>query len=163
GVVRSKGGLDRGMQMEAHREIDARLPGQPVLAAEVVAVGGQVELAGVAEAEAPLVKIVLRHDPMMAAFFGALALNGSGILAEPPVCLDLARVRVADAQPRRPRAGARDAAPGRFRAAIAAAIDDDALALATQLEGQHAGMRLAVEAVRRRHARIDQHERLPGL
>ena len=48
-------------------------------------------------------------------------------------------------------------------AAIAAAIDDDALAPVAHLERQRAGMGMLVEAGRRRLAGIDQHQAVPGL
>src|ERR1700757_1443668 len=57
----------------------------------------------------------------------------------------------------------RDPPPIRLRAAIGAAIDDDPLALMAQLERQGTGMRVVVEAARRRFAGVDQNEALEGL
>ena len=40
------------MQVKAHRELDARPPGQRLFAAQIVALGAEIKLARVAEAEA---------------------------------------------------------------------------------------------------------------
>src|SRR5712675_1909557 len=85
----------------------------------------------------------------MPGFLGAVPMHGRRGLADRAVLLDLDRVGVADNQHRMRRARSSEATPGRLRAAITAAIDDDALALAAQFEGQHAGMRVPVKAMRR--------------
>ena len=149
--------------MKAHGELDARAAGQLVLAAQIVAVGGQIELARIGQTKAWLVQIVPRHEPLMPSFLGAVPMHGRRGLADRAVLLDLDCVGVADNQHRMRRARSSEATPGRLRAAITAAIDDDALALAAQFEGQHAGMRVPVKAVRRRLAGIDQHQRLARL
>src|SRR5205823_2895879 len=129
-IVGGERRLDRGMQMKAHGELDARAAGQLVLAAQIVAVGGQIELARIGQTKARLVQIVPRHEPLMPGFLGAVPMHGRRGLADRAVLLDLDRVGVADNQHRMRRARSSEATPGRLRAAITAAIDDDALALA---------------------------------
>src|SRR5690242_11973593 len=61
------------------------------------------------------------------------------------------------------RGRARHPPPSRLHPAIAAAIDDDALSPLAQLERQRPGMRVLVEAARRRLPRIDNDQALAGL
>src|SRR5437762_838013 len=81
-IVGGERRLDRGMQMKAHCELDARAAGQLVLAAQIVAVGGQIELARIGQTKARLVQIVPRHEPLMPGFLGAVPMHGRRGLAD---------------------------------------------------------------------------------
>src|SRR6476659_5046535 len=120
------------MQMKAHGKLDAGAAGQLVLAAQIVAVGGQIKLARIAQAKARLVQIVPRHQPLMPGFLGAIPMHGRRGTADRAVLLDLDRAGVADHHHRMRRARSSEAAPGWLWAAVTAAIDDSALALTAQ-------------------------------
>ena len=120
--------------MKAHRERLAGPAGQPVLAAQIIAIGRQVKLARIAQPEARLVAVMRRGDPLMSVLLGTLAMHRVRGMAKRAVGLDLDRVGVADDQHRMSGAGTRDLVPGRLWAAIAAAIDDDPIASLAQLE-----------------------------
>ncbi len=92
-----------------------------------------------------------------------LAFDGARRLAERTVGHDLRGVGIGDNQHRVGCGRAGNAAPRRLIAAIAAAIDDDAVPPVAQLERQGAGMGLAVETGRRRFPGIDEHQTLPRL
>src|SRR5437588_7590498 len=128
------------MQMEAHCEGGAGAAGQPVLAAQIVAIGGEIELAGIGQPELGAIAVMRCGDPLMPAFFGALAAQHAWGWAERAVRADLDRVGVGDDHYGMSGAGARGPLPGRLRPAVAAAIDDDAVAPVTQLEREEAGM-----------------------
>src|SRR4051812_1506946 len=151
------------MQMEAHRERVAGAAGQLVLAAHVVAVRSEIKLARIGQPEALAVAVMAAGDPLVTGFLGAFAAHRGRAAAERPCAWVPDEMGVADAQHRTRRAARGYAAPAGLRAAVAAAIDDDALAPLAQLEGQGAGMRVLVEAARRRLAGIDQNEALPRL
>ena len=135
--------LDGRVQMKAHRKGDPGPAGQLVLAAQIVAVRRQVQLARVGHAEAAADSRHGCRDPLVAASSARSQRHVAGPAAERAVGQDLGRVGIADDQHRMRRAGARHTAPGRFGAAIPAAIDDDPVAPLAQLEGQRAGMRRA--------------------
>src|SRR5205085_12288150 len=65
-------GLDRRMQMEAQREGGASAAAQPVFAAQIVAVGRQVQFARIIQSETLAITVMARRDPLMAALLGAL-------------------------------------------------------------------------------------------
>ncbi len=66
------GRLDGGMEMEADGEAAPGRAGQRILAAQIVAVGGEEELARVAQAEGAAIAVMRRRDPEIAAILGAL-------------------------------------------------------------------------------------------
>src|ERR1051326_6697185 len=125
------------MQVEADGKLAAGAPGQLVLAAQIVAVRCQIELARIGQAKARLIQIVPRHQPLMPGFLKTVPMYDRGGLADRAVSLNFDRIGVADHQHRMRRARSREAAPSRLWAAIAAAIDDDALAIAAQFAGHH--------------------------
>src|SRR5712691_7047582 len=149
--------------MKAQRERRAGAAGQLVFAAQIVAVRREVKLARIGHAKTRAIAVMGGCDPLMPAILGALAAHRARSPAERAVSPDLDSVDITDDHHRMRRARPRDAAPGRLGAAISAAIDDDPLAPLAQLEGEGSGMRLAVEAARRRLAGIDDDQALPGL
>src|SRR6185312_11458689 len=142
GAVLRQRGLHRGMQMEADGEALSGAALEPVLAAQILAIGGEEELAVMDEAEARRVAVMARLQPMRALLLGALAQDIQRPPADPVAVADLGRVGVGDDQRRMRRGGARDAPPLGTGSMIGAAIDDEPLASVAQLEGKRAGMRL---------------------
>ena len=98
----------------------------------------EIQLARIGHPETLAIAVMRRGDPLMAALLGALAAHRCRGAAERAVGRDLDRVGVADDQHRVRRARPRHPPPGRVRAAIAAAIDDDPLASLAELERQRA-------------------------
>src|SRR5207237_4151964 len=82
GPILDQRGLDRRVQMEAHRERVARAARQLVLAAQIVAVAGEIKLARIAQPISLPVAIVVRGDPLVAGFLGPLATHHGGSAAE---------------------------------------------------------------------------------
>src|SRR5436305_5213825 len=114
--------------MEADREADIGPTGQPLLAAQIVAVRSEIKLALISHAEARPVTVVHRRHPLMAGVFGALAADRRGTVGNIPIAVDTEGVGVGDHEYRMRRARSGHPPPRRLCAAIAAAIDDDALA-----------------------------------
>src|SRR5665213_545981 len=161
-------GLHVGMKVKADDEAAgfqrrAAGAGQPVLAAQILAVGGQVNLALVAQAEDSLIAVMAAGDVLVAVLLVAALRHVARLGGEMPVRADLRRIGLGDDQRRMRRGRAHRIAPRRIVAVIGAAIDDQSLLAVTQLEGEAARMGLAVEGRRRRRAAIDDRQAAPGL
>src|SRR5665213_1447499 len=138
-------GLHVGMKVKADDEAAgfqrrAAGAGQPVLAAQILAVGGQVNLALVAQAEDSLIAVMAAGDVLVAVLLVAALRHVARLGGEMPVRADLRRIGLGDDQRRMRRGRAHRIAPRRIVAVIGAAIDDQSLLAVTQLEGEaHAG------------------------
>src|SRR2546423_15439386 len=151
------------MQVKTNRKGRPGKSGQPVLPAQILAVGREKQLAGIDQPEAFAVAVMRRRDPLLTLVLGTLASNRSRAAAERAVGANLDRVGIGDDHDRMRGARPRDPPPIGLRAAIGAAIYDDPLALMAQLERQWTCMRVVVETARRRFAGVDQNEALEGL
>src|SRR5581483_3991699 len=64
--------LHQRMEMEADGKSLARAPGEAVLAAQILAIGGEKELARMGKPEGRLVAVMARLEPLRAFILGAL-------------------------------------------------------------------------------------------
>src|SRR5436190_20079746 len=123
------------MQVEAHGKRRPGKPAQPVLTAQILAVGREEELASIDQPKALAIAVMRRGDPLLTLVLGTLANNRSRDAAECAVRADLDRIGIGDDHDRMRGARPRDPPPIRLGTAIGAAIDDDPLALMAQFEG----------------------------
>src|SRR5712671_356279 len=143
-------GLHRRVQVKAYGEGRSRQTGHPVLAAQILTIGGEEQLAGVDQAKALAIAVMRRRDPLLAVVLGTFASNRRRTTAKGAIRPDLDGVGISHHQHGMRGARPRDPPPVRLGAAIRAAIDDDAFALVAKFEGQRAGVGVIVKSPRRR-------------
>src|SRR6516225_4048271 len=151
------------MQVKAHGKSCAGPPGQPLLAPEILAVGGQEKLARVGQSEPPAISVMGCGNPLLAFVLGTFTSDRRLAAADGAVLPNFDRVGVGDDEHRMRGTRPRDARPARFWSAIGAAIDDDALALVAHLKRQCAGMGGLIETARWWSPGIDDREASAGL
>src|ERR1700689_882988 len=170
---RSGRGLNFGMEMETDGEAAARAPRagcalEPVLAAQILAVGRQIDLAAVDQAESRAIGVMARAHILVAVLLAALRRNRERRPGEMPVGRDFGRAGITDDERRMRRGGAHGEPPRRLRATLiavepGAAIDQQPLGPETHLQRQRPGMGGFVPRARRMRAAIQDHQALPGL
>src|SRR5215831_1420787 len=133
------------MEMEADGKSLSRASGKAILAAQIVAIGSEKELAGMDEAEGRLVAVMARLEPLRPIIIGALRGEEARRPGKAALRSHLAGICVGDVERRMRRRRPRRRAPLRVGSVIAAAIDDEPLPAMAHLERQDAGMGRAVE------------------
>src|SRR5215470_3558495 len=102
------------MKVKADGEGSSGKTYQLVLAAQVLAVGGEEHLTGINQSEALAVAVVARRDPLLPLMLGTLAGDGRRCAANRAVCSDLKRICIRDHHDRMCGTCARHAPPIRF-------------------------------------------------
>ncbi len=142
------------MQVEAHGEPVVAGPGQRILAAQVCAVGAEIEAAVVDQSQAARESVMAGVDPGVAVGFATVDGHLARAVAQPAAGQHLRRVDILHRHRRMGGGGALRASPVGHVVGMCAAIDHETFLADADLHTQRAGMGVPVERRRRRGAGV---------